>query len=390
MRPLIKVLLPLVVLAAAVLIAAVLIASRPEVATRAPETVAPLVRYETVTPGRMQAHVRSQGTVTPRTQTVLVAEVAGRVIEISPSMVAGGFFESRDVLLRIDPRDYELAVISARAQIAQAEARLRIEQEEAAVARREWDTLGQSGEPSPLVLREPQLTEARATLDAARAALERAERDLERTTIRAPFAGRVRDRQVDAGQVVAPGNTLATLFAVDVAEIRLPVPDRELLFLDLPPGFRVGASGPPVTIHAQFAGQSLQWQGHIVRTEGEIDPQSRMVYLVAEVRDPYGREQDETTVPLASGMFVHADIQGRMLEDVFVLPRNVMRDENQVLIIDDENRLRFRQVQVLRTDRNEVVISGGLRPGERICISPLDVVVDGMLVRTESDGDASS
>ncbi len=390
MRRLIKVLLPLVVLAAAVLIAAVLIASRPEVATRAPETVAPLVRYETVTPVRMQAHVRSQGTVTPRTQTVLVAEVAGRVIEISPSMVAGGFFESRDVLLRLDPRDYELAVISARAQIAQAEARLRIELEEAAVARREWDMLGQSGEPSPLVLREPQLAEARAALDAARAALERAERDLDRTIIRAPFAGRVRDRQVDAGQVVAPGNNLATLFAVDVAEIRLPVPDRELQFLDLPPGFRRGESGPPVTIRAQFAGQSLQWQGHIVRTEGEIDPQSRMVYLVAEVRDPYGREQEDATVPLASGMFVHADIQGRVFEDVFVLPRNVLRDENQVLIIDDENRLRFRQVQVLRTDRNEVVISGGLRAGERICISPLDVVIDGMLVRTESDGDASS
>ncbi len=390
MRKLIRVLLPLAVVAAAVVIAAILIASRPEVETRAPGSVAPLVRYEIAEPTRVQTTVRSQGTAAPRTQTVLLPEVGGRVTETSPSLVAGGFFAAGELLIRIDPRDYELAVVGARAQIAQAEARLRIEQEEADVARREWNVLGHSDEPSPLVLREPQLAEAQAALESARATHERAERDLARTIIRAPFAGRVRDRQVDVGQIVTPGNALATLHAIDVAEVRLPVPDRELQFLDLPPGISSGRTGPPVTIRAQFAGQSLQWQGHIIRIEGEVDAQSRMVHLVAEVREPYGQTPDDTSIPLVAGMFVNAEIHGRTFDDVFVLPRSVLRDEDQLLIIDDDNRLRFRRVQILRTDRNEVVISAGLAAGERICVSPLDVAIDGMRVRTDSDEEAAS
>ncbi len=390
MRKLIRVLLPLAVVAVAIVLAAVLIASRPQIETRAPESVAPLVRYATAEPTQLQSMVRSQGTVTPRTQTVLFPEITGRVVEVSSSLVAGGFFAAGDALIRIDPRDYELAVVSARAQIAQAEARLRIEQEEAAVARREWAVLGHDDEPSPLVLREPQLAEVRAALEAARAAHERAERDLARTIIRAPFAGRVRDRQVDVGQIVTPGNSLATLHATDVAEIRLPVPDRELQFLDLPPGSSNDRAAPSVTIRAQFAGQSLQWHGHITRTEGEIDPQSRMVHLVAEVREPYADAPDGGSMPLVAGMFVHAEIRGRVFDDVFVLPRSVLRDEDRLLIIDDDNRLRFRRVRILRTDRDEVVISGGLAAGERICVSPLDVAIDGMRVRTDADEEAAS
>lgn len=391
MRSAARLLLPIGVIAVAVAIAAALIAARPAVETRPPETVAPLVRTLAAEPRDVDIVVRSQGTVAPRTETVLVPEIAGRVVSVSPSLAPGGFFEKGDVLVRIDPRDYELAAVAAKSQVAQAASRLQVEEEEAAVARREWEALGR-GDPAPLVVREPQLAEARAALEAARSAQERAERDRARTIIRAPFAGRVREERVDLGQVVAPGNALATLYAVDVAEVRLPLPDEELAFLDLPLGYRAGSKpGPKVTLHATFAGQALRWEGRIVRTEGEIDPVSRMVHLVAEVQDPYGRaSRQRSAAPLAVGMFVRAQIRGRELQDVVVLPRAALRGENQVLVVDGEDRLRYRRVEVVRTDREDVFIGGGLRTGERVCVSPLDVAVDGMKVRTRAAERAAS
>ena len=389
MRTVLRLLLPVAVIVVAAVVAMAMIASRPVVETRPPDAVAPLVRVLTVTPAEVDAVVRSQGTVRPRTETVLVPEITGRVVQVSPSLAGGGFFDAGDILVRLDARDYELAVVTARAQVAQASARLAIEEEESAVARREWTVLG-TGEPAPLVVRAPQLAEARAALEAAASALERTERDLARTEIRAPFAGRVREKRVDLGQVVAPGNSLATLYAVDVAEVRLPVPDGELEFLDLPLGYRGGAVGPPVTIHATFAGQSPQWQGRIVRTEGEIDPSSRMVHLVAEVRDPYARTGPGAGLPLAVGLFVRAEIRGHRLKDVFVLPRSALRGADQVLIVDREDRLRFRQVGVVRSDGEQVLIRSGLAPGERVCVSPLDVAVDGMSVRTVDEEGAAS
>lgn len=333
--------------------------------------------------------IRSQGTVRPRTETVLLPEITGRVVEVSPSLAAGGFFDAGEVLVRLDARDYELAVVSARSQVAQASARLTVEEEESAVAKREWQVLGR-GEPAPLVIRTPQLAEARAALEAAQSVLERTERDLARTAILAPFAGRVREKRVDVGQVVAPGNSLATVYAVDVAEVRLPVPDQELEFLDLPLGYRGGALGPSVAIHATFAGQSLQWQGRIVRTEGEIDPASRMVHLVAEIRDPYGRAGRSAAPPLAVGLFVRAEIRGRRLDGVYALPRSAMRGANEVLVVDDDDRLRVRQVEVARSDGDQVLIRSGLAPGDRVCVSPLDVAVDGMIVRTVDEEGAAS
>jgi len=350
MRTALRIALPIAVIGVAGIIAAALIAARPVVETRRPEAVAPLVRFITADPSTVNAVVRSQGTVAPRTETMLVPEISGRVIHISPSLASGGFFEAGDVLVRLDPRDYELAVVGARAEVAQMASRLKVEEEEAGVARREWASLGK-GDPAPLVVREPQLAEARAAHDAAASALERAQRDLARTALRAPFAGRVREKRVDVGQVIAPGTPVATLYAVDVAEIRLPIPDEELAFLDLPLGYRGGSSGPRVTIHTTFAGRPVEWQGRIARTEGEIDAASRMVHLVAEVKDPYGRATRKASTPLAVGLFVRADIHGRQLQDVFVLPRSALRGEDQVLMIDGEDRLRFRKLQIVRSDR---------------------------------------
>ena len=380
MKRALRILAPILVLAAAVAGSVAILRSRRPVETRPPEAPPPLVRVLEVRREAVRLTVRSQGTVAPRTESDLVPEVSGRVIAVSPSLTAGGFFEEGEALLAIDPRDSELALVRARADVARAELALAREEAEAEVARREWTDLG-SGEPSPLVLRAPQLAEARAILEAAKAVVEQADRDLERTSLRAPYRGRVRRESVDVGQFVLRGIPVASLYAVDVAEIRLPLEDRDLAFLDLP--LRGGApeEGPEVILRARFAGEDHSWTGRIARSEGEIDPKSRLVYVVAEVPDPYGRDEKAGRPPLTTGLFVEAEILGRRREGVVVLPRSALRGREDVLLVDAEDRLRRRGVEVIRADRDVALVAAGLAEGERVCLSPLDTPVEGMRVR---------
>lgn len=426
--------LPLLVIVIGAAGATLLYVLRQDVETRPPPRLAPLVRTETVVHRAVQIAVRSQGTVQPRTEGTLVPEVSGVVIAASPSWGDGGFFAAREVLLKIDPRDYELALVRARAQIEQAKLRLAEEEEEARAARVEWETHGRvDKKPSSLLLREPQLAEAKAALAAAKAAEEQAQRDLERTSIRAPYAGRIWEKSVDIGQYVTRSSPVARIYAVDRAEIRLPLPDEELAYLDVPldyrdcapPGAAVGGtpSGPQVRLRARFAGTEHTWWGRVTRTEAEINPRSRMVHVVAEVEDPYGRSEDAQTQdrpPLAVGLFVEAEILGRILRDVVVLPRHALREQHAsparlaesgsfephgardrktstVLVVDEESRLRFRPVEVLRGSGHKlypvgseraiegVVITKGLEAGEKVCVSLLDVVVEGKKVRLGED-----
>jgi len=379
-----KIVLPILVVLAGVVAAVAMIKARPGVETRPPEVPPPLVSVMEVEIEDVRLSVRTQGTVAPRTESTLVPEVAGRIVSASDSFADGGFFEKDDVLLTIDPRNYELGVVRARARVAEARVRVEREEEEAAVARKEWQSLGR-GEPTPLVLREPQLAEAKAGLEAAEADLERSRIDLERTKIRAPYDGRVRDKSVDLGQYVTPGTPVARIYAVDFAEIRLPIPDAELAYLrDLPLVYRgvsSGETGPEVILRARFAGREHEWKGTVVRTEGELDPQTRMVHVVARVKDPYAPGDDRDRPPLAVGVFVEAEIMGRLAEGVVVLPRSVMRGADRVLVVDGEDRLRFREVGVLKTDRERVVIDSGLEAGDLVCVSHLEAVTDGMRVR---------
>ena len=383
-----KIIFPIAVLLVSALATAALVRTRPQVETREVVTLAPLVRAMTVERRDLALDVRAQGTVLPRTETTLVAQVAGEVVAVSPRFEVGRFFARGEVLVELDRRDYQVAVRRARAQVAQARVQVEQQEAEAAVAAEEWSDLGGEGEPSPLVLRQPQVAQARSALAAAEAELEKAELDLERTRIRAPFAGRVRSKRVDLGQFVGPGTPLATVHATDYAEVRLPVPDDQLAFLELPFAYRnVGSAqpGPAVVLLGRFGGEIHTWEGRIVRTEGELDPKSRMLNLVARIEDPYERAaEDPERPPLAVGMFVAAEIAGRPAAGVVVLPRSALRPghEPQVLVVDGEDRLRFRDVEVLRLDREEAVIAAGLEAGERVCVSPLDVVTDGMEVRT--------
>jgi len=385
-RNILRVIIPLLILGAGVLGIRYFISTRPAVETEETPRLIPVVRTITAEAQNMRLTVSSQATVGPRAETSLVPEISGRIVFVSPSLVAGGFFEEEEVLLRIDPYDYRLAITQAESAIAQARLNLEREKAEAVVARQEWSELGKDEPASPLVLREPQTAYAEASLESAIASLEMARRNLGKTEIRAPYAGRVRRANVDIGQYVSPGVSLAQLYSVDVAEIRIPLPDKELAYIDIPLNYRGDdpemREGPEVLVKAEFAGKKHTWKGRIVRTEGEIDPSSRMLYAIVRVEDPYGR-RDQVKPPLAVGMFVDVEIQGRWVSDVFALPRNAIREMDTVWVVDSESRLEFREVNILKPETSRVIIDEGLLDGELICISTLDAVVEGMEVRTE-------
>lgn len=384
-----KVVVPFILLAVGAYGAWKMIESRPEVETQVREQVVPLVRAMAVTKENIRLSVESQGTVSPKTVSDLVPEVAGKVTYVSPSLAAGGFFEKNELLLKIDPQDYKLALIRSEAEVAQARLRLEQERAEAAVALKEWQELGKGEEATPLVLRKPQVAQAEAALEAARAALEQAKRDLEKTEIQAPFAGRVRQENVDIGQYVSRGVAVAQLYGVDVAEVQLPLPDEELAYVRIPLSYRgdqdSSVRGPEVLLKARFAGKEHVWKGRIVRTAGEIDQNTRMLYAVAEVSDPYGHGKDPGRPPLAVGMFVEAEILGDWIRGAVVLPRAAIRGRDTVYVVDLEDRLRFRSVEVFKWERERVILVSGLEPGELVCVSPIETVVDGMKVRVTSE-----
>lgn len=400
-----KILLPLLVLAAGA--AAAMGFAAMEEPPAEIDTVAPLpvVRIEKVGLDEHRFVIASQGNVRPRTESRLVPEVSGNVVWVSPDLVSGGFFEADEPLLRIDARDYEQAVVGAEAEVAVAKLRLAQEEAEADIARQEWRDLG-TGPPPDLTARVPQLAQARAAVAAAEANLVTARRNLDRTELRAPYTGRVREESVDQGQFVAAGNPLGTIYAIDYAEIRLPLPDADLAYIDdLPLLYRGQAAerSPRVVLRADFAGRTHEWEGRIVRTEGEIDPVTRMVNVVARVQDPYGRSDERERPPLAVGMFVQAEIQGSVAEAVARLPRSALRGaapmngelgeesaapggmrpggtREHVWVLDADNRLRSRAVTVARTEGDHVLVGEGLADGDRVVVSSLDIESEGMRV----------
>lgn len=355
----------------------------------------PLVEISEVVKEDVTLTVRTQGTVLPRTETELKSEVSGQILAVSDSLRDGGRFSQGDILLEIDPSDYKAAVAQAEASVAQMRVRLEQELAQAEQAAQDWNDLGR-GEASSLALREPQVAEARALVLSAEAALERARRDLERTRIKAPYDGIVRSKIADLGQYVSPGTPLASIFATDYVEIRLPLTMVDLGHLDVPLNFssyESGNEGPAVTLTADLAGRTHVWEGTISRLVGTLDERNRVTYAVAKVSDPYNRSEQRWTQPLAVGLFVEAEIEGRDLHEVAVLPRYALRADQRILIVKADNTVEQRAVQVARADSRHVYITGGLEAGERVCLTALEFVIDGMTVEAlgdEADGDEKS
>lgn len=365
-----------------------MVQTKPEAERRAPPQILPQVEVAYLEPEDYAVQIETQGTVLARTNSTLIPEVSGRVVAVSEQFRSGGFFDKGDVLLRIDPSDYETAVTLAESEVATARLRVAEEAAQGRQARRDWERLGGAGAPDELVLRQPQLAAAEAALAAAEAKLRQARRNLERTRIVAPYDGRVLRKEVDVGQVVSPGNPLAEVYAVDYAELRLPVTLEEYALLGVPLQVReekgaVEALAIPVRIRAQFGRREVEWDGRVVRVEGSVDMESRQLYVVAQVDNPYGEEHEE---PLKRGLFVEASIAGRVLEDVYRLPRTALREGQYVLTVTEDNRLRRVAVAPLWSTAEEVVFrDAGIEPGMRASLTQLALAVDGMEVKVMED-----
>lgn len=373
-----RILLIFGLLAGSAALAALMSTLREEPPRKDSESRPMLVEVVEIEPVSAQFTIRSQGVVRPVTQTVLSAEVSGAIVEISPGFVAGGVFREGEVLLRIDPTNYAVAV----------------KQAEALVKQRQIEYDGASKLRSQGYRAESEYASAAAALASAEAELVRARRNLERTAIRLPYDGIVRSKDADVGQFVNPGTRLGVTFATDHAEVRLPLTDQDLAFVDLPYAAEIAAaseaSGPQVVLSAVQRGRQSQWPARIVRSEGVVDESSRVTYAVARVADPYRLKSEGNPLPV--GTFVSASIEGNATDNLMRVPRYALRGSDQLLFVDEENILRIRNVQVVRADAEYAYLGQGVRSGERVIITTLESPINGMVVRTmdepSSDQDA--
>ncbi|GGD00457.1 efflux RND transporter periplasmic adaptor subunit [Aquisalinus flavus] len=371
-------------------------AMRPKPEKKEADYEPPTVFYRVADSQPINLSVTAQGEVMPKTEIALTAQVSGKVVAISPNFANGGVIRKDEMLVQLEQEDYRLAVTQAEARVAQASQALELEEAEAQLARRDWEDLGglESGnQPSSLTLRQPQLNQARANYASAEAEMRNARLALERTTIRAPFDGRVRSKNADVGQFISPGFVVGQLFATDVAEIRLPMSDNDLARLDLPLAFEAESyeEGPLVYLNATVAGQMRVWQGHLVRTDAAIDPGTRQISAIAEVRDPYGRGADNG-FPLAMGLFVDARIEGRELENAFVVPRIAMQEEGIVYVVLDDETIEQREVIISASVQDGLVITGGLNDGDKVVVSRAPGLEDGteVIAISPEERDAST
>jgi len=291
------------------------------------------------------------------------------------------------VLLRINPSDYQLSITRSEAMVASARQQLARAEAEYKQKIEEYKGIDPA-QVTDYALRKPQYEEARANLKAATADLELAKVQLERCVIKAPFDGRVVDKKADIGQYVTPGMLLAQVYATDVAEVRLPLTQSQINLLDLPSGEAGLARSKPVKaiLTGQLGGQTQTWESQIVRKEAIIDEHNRLQYVVAQVEDPYGLKGGTSSKPeLTTGLFVEAKIEGRLMEKVFVLPRESVHRNNTVWVLDQDKRLKIKTVDLIHRGEEKVYISSGIEDGDMVIVSPLEAAVDGMQLRTGNE-----
>ena len=324
----------------------------------------------------------SQGTVEPKREINLVAEISGRIVEASPKFVSGGAFAAGELLIKIDDRDYRYALVRAKARVADARQLLATEQGRARQAKREWRDLG-NREANDLFLRKPQLAAAKANLEASLADQHKAELDLKRTEITLPFAGRVRKTLVNLGQYVTPGTPIASAYDSSTAEIRLPLTERQAALINLPLG-SLQSDAASVKISGSVAGQPHQWQGKLTRTDASLDTRSRLYYAIAEVEDPYDLEHDTSASqqpPLMIGLFVEATIEGKPLSNVVRLPKTGLYQNSLLYTLSDQNQVIIKRARVLSSDQNYVWLRADLTPGESVILEKQHYLKAGMSVR---------
>lgn len=381
MKKFLKIISPVLILVVSVGVVQALSAAKPAPEKKEESQRLISLYVDEVTSDTVTISVQTQGEVRPKTEIDLIPQVSGRIVGISEAFAEGAEFSPGETLIKIDDTNYKLAVIRAQARVSEAEVAVLRELANAKIKQEHWLDKRNGGEPTPYALNKPQVMDAEAKLLAAEADLKEARLNVARTEINVPFLGRVRTKNVGIGQYVSAGTTLGRVFSTGTVEIRLPLTDAQLAELNLPMGFMADAfNAPVVQFSAQVGSREHFWTGRIVRTHASVDQQTRLIYAIAEVEDPYGLGSDNGA-PIAVGMFVHANIAGANSQAALVLPRLALRNANKVYVINDENRLEIRKVEVISTSEDTVLISAGVEVGDKVVTSTIPAAVDGMEVR---------
>jgi len=329
--------------------------------------------------------INGTGTVEASREVSIIPQVSGQVVSAAPGLVVGGFFKKGDILFEIEDIDYKLAMEQAESSKAKAEYDLATMESQARIARTEWEQLNRNNEtpPNPLVLYEPQLRNARAALSSASAMLEQAKINLDRTKVKAPFNARIRSENIDHGQYVKSGNSVAVLSGTDKAEIAVPLSVDELRWLEIP-GYGERQNGADASAYIDIGNESYKWDGHVVRSSGEVDTKTRMMQVIVEIKDPYGLNENRRSgyFALASGSFVDVNIKGKKLRGVFIIPRSAFRDNSTVWIMDKENKLNIITVDALKIERDRVIIGDGLNDGDMMILTNISGAAEGMKLRS--------
>jgi len=384
---LLRIVLPLLILVGAVAAAVWMMESGPKAKPRPKTRNATLVEVQTVHPENRQTVVHAMGTVKPSREVQLMPQVSGEVIELGPHLVPGGFFTAGQRLLRIDPTDYRIAVQQLASEVAQVEAGIQLEQGKQLVARREYELLGEtvSEEEKALMLRQPQLDTLKASLEAARVRLEQARVDLSRTEIAAPFNAVVQTRDVNIGSRVTSSSTLATLAGTDAFWVEVSVPTSQLRWIRLP-GPK-GEKGSVVRVYDEAAwGPDTYRLGTVTRLSASVEPEGRMARMLVEVDDPLALQKGNAGKPvMLIGSYVRVEIEGRTIDSVIALSRDLIREGDRVWVMNAEGRLEIRPVDILFRGRDEVLVKEGLADGERLVVTDLSAPVEGMQLRLQGD-----
>jgi RND family efflux transporter MFP subunit len=381
-------LLPIVIIAVGVLGAWWLVANRPRAPRERIEPIPPIARVVQAARTTERVRVTAMGTVVAAKRVVLQPEVSGRVIEQNDRLLPGGLLEAGEVILRIDPRDYETAVKQQEAAVEQARLEVQLEKGRQVIAEREWRLLEEDialDEASQdLALRKPQQKNAKAALEAALSALEQARLQLERTRVYAPFNAVVQEEFVDEGQLVNPQTRLATLIGTDRFWVQVSIPVDRLRWIAF--SGTQGTDASKVTVIQEVSGDTqIERPARLVRLLGDLDPVGRMARVLVEIEDPLGLKagHNPQELPLMLGAYVRVEIEGKDVEEVFSIPRTSVREGNKVWIMDEEDRLVFRPVEVLHRSKHRVLIRKGLDGGERIVTNSIPSPLPGMKLRTE-------
>ncbi len=385
MKLFLRILIPIVIIAAGFGLMRVLLAAKPEAEKVARPTPGAMVEVVAAEVSRQPVSVRASGTVIAAQQISLVSEVGGRVVSVSRELIPGGTVKKGEMLLRIDPRDYQLALEQQAAQVDRVHTELRLEQSRKKVAEREWELLGESDAPADgsLALRDPQLKTAEAALKAAQSGVKQAELAVSKTVLRAPFNALVQQKQVDVGQLVGPQVSLATLVGTDAFWVQVSIPVDRLSWIDVP---GVGASpgeGAEVVVQQRLGRELIERRGRVKRLLGELDPVGRMARLLVEIRDPLGlAAAEERGLPLLLGAYVDVVIEGHDTAEVVRLPRLALREGNKVYVLGAKQTLEVRSVEVVWREADDVLVRNGIGQGDKVIVSPLPVAVEGMKLRT--------